>query len=99
LEFHSSACRTEVGLRGLGGSTYGFHFNYDSSFDYQIDSVSDFQLLTFVYNRPELEPRLADLRSQFMSQTRLISTFEKSGAGAGDCVDVNRMGTRWRGHA
>lgn len=59
----------------------GLHFNDDFPLNDQVDSISDFELLTFIYDRQRnLTRDFQTSLSQFMSEASLIGTFEESRA-------------------
>lgn len=68
---------------------YRFHLYDYSILGDQIDSISDLKFLAVVYNwHWNLSSHRHAAFSQFVDQTRLISTFEKSGTERG--VNVHR---------
>ena len=90
----------------------GFHFYYDSVLNDQIDTVSNFELVSLVdhwhcYFGDDFEAAV----SQFLRQAGLVGTLEKAWAKHGmdfhrgiddrpsDFVHVNGARADWSGHA
>jgi hypothetical protein len=84
-EAHRNSAEAHVGQK-LGfvdwmDRLYGFHFDDDLPLYDQIDSISNFELLTFVYHRQRsLRSDLQASIAQFVSEARLVGTLEQSGA-------------------
>jgi hypothetical protein len=75
-DFAESHVRKKLGFVDWVEGLYGFNFYYNSTFDDEIDAISDFQLVTLIDNRQRnLRCYFKTTVSQFVREARLIGAF------------------------
>ena len=72
-------------------SVDGFHFNYHTALYEKVNSISNFQFLTFIDDRQrKFGQDFKASASEFLSQARLIRTLEETRAEDGMYLDGGR---------